>query len=464
MSAPSLFLPYQRKWLDDTSRIKIAEKSRRIGWTYAQSWEDVRDQAQGLYPAVWFSSADESAAREYIIYCGNWARALDIVARDLGQVVIDHDRDIKAFSIEFTNGSRIHALSSNPKGFRSKGGKVILDEFAWHDDAPAMWAAARPTITWGFPLRVFSTHNGRNSLFNRFVERSRRGELPWSLHSVDIQQAVADGLVDKIMRRPTTEEERAQWIAGERASVGDESVWLQEYCCQPQDESTAFIPYDMYASCEAPLDLLWNDGESRMTEEAARALPATGDLYLGYDVARRRHLAVIYVVERTADILVTRLVIAMHDTPFRQQRAMLWPLLAHPRLRRACIDSSGMGTELAEDAVTDYGRTRVEAVNFTNPVKADLASRLRNRMEDRRLLVPPIDRIRESFHSIRRTVTAAGNVRFDAAEDDLTGHGDDFWAAALAVHASDGGDPLTPPQVHGSVPSDAASLLSGYID
>ena len=35
--------------------------------------------------------------------------------------------NIKALVIEFKNGTKIHALSSNPKGFRSKGGKVVLD-------------------------------------------------------------------------------------------------------------------------------------------------------------------------------------------------------------------------------------------------------------------------------------------------------------------------------------------------
>ena len=63
------FMPYQQRWLDDKSKIKIWEKSRRIGATYVQSYEDVRDCVNRKVPAVWFSSADESAAKEYIDYC-----------------------------------------------------------------------------------------------------------------------------------------------------------------------------------------------------------------------------------------------------------------------------------------------------------------------------------------------------------------------------------------------------------
>ena len=71
---------------------------------------------------------DRSAAREYIDYCKQWATLFNIAAKDLGEQILDSDKDIKAYVIAFSNGTKIHALSSNPKGFRSKGGKVVLDE------------------------------------------------------------------------------------------------------------------------------------------------------------------------------------------------------------------------------------------------------------------------------------------------------------------------------------------------
>ena len=151
------FLPYQIRWLNDNSKIKIWEKSRRIGATYVQSFEDVQDCLNKKVPAVWFSSADESAAKEYIDYCEQWVKLFHITAKRLGEVIIDNDKDIKALVIEFKNGTKIHALSSNPKGFRSKGGKVVLDEFAFHNNPEELWKAARPCITWGYPLRILST-------------------------------------------------------------------------------------------------------------------------------------------------------------------------------------------------------------------------------------------------------------------------------------------------------------------
>lgn len=86
---------------NDKSKVKIWEKSRRIGATYVQSYEDVRDCVYKTVPAVWFSSADESAAREYIDYCKQWATLFNIAAKDLGEQILDSDKDIKAYVIAF---------------------------------------------------------------------------------------------------------------------------------------------------------------------------------------------------------------------------------------------------------------------------------------------------------------------------------------------------------------------------
>lgn len=428
MNSPAgdkLLLPYQDAWASDPAKVKVFEKSRRIGGTWGQAKEDVEDCIQGKYPDVWFSSADETAGKEYIRYCAMWARAYNVVAQELGIVLIDKERDIKALSIEFSSGVRINALSSNAKNFRSKGGKVILDEFAWHDDPKAMWAAAKPATMWGYPVRILSTHNGAGSLFNQFVQKIRQGKLNWSLHTVTIYDAVEQGLLDKIMGRPTTREEREAWIAQERADCIDEETWLQEYCCIPQDENSAFMPYDFIGTCEDE-STLWTTGNRNITSI----------LYNGFDIARKRHFSVIYLVEDVGGVLWTRKVIDMENTPFRLQRERLFEVLNYPGLRRCCIDETGIGMQLAEEAQEAFGLYRVEKVTFTGPAKEELAYSLKNRMEDRRFIIPKNETIRESFHSIRKLVTAAGNIRFDAASTAKTGHADHFWAATLANHAA----------------------------
>jgi len=419
------FLPYQQRWLEDKSKIKIAEKSRRIGLTYAQSYEDVEDIVKKRVPEVWFSSADETAAKEYIEYCAIWAKYFNAATSFIGEELLDENKDIQVSTIRFKNGSKIVALSSNPKGFRSKGGKIVLDEFAYHEHADMLWKAARPCITWGFPLRIISTHNGQNCKYYQFVNDIKKGNLNWSLHTTPIHLAVKEGLLDKIrelqgLPKPTAKE-KADWLEQEQKDCHDENTWLQEYCCVPIDETTAFLTYDLITGCE-------KDNILRSLEQIE------GDLYVGFDVGRKKDLSVIWILEKLGHIKYTVAVIVMEKTPFRLQKEQLFKILEHPKLMRACIDSTGLGMQMAEEAQDFFGKYRVEAVSFTAKVKEEIAYSLKTEFEDKTTYIPSDRKIREDLHSVKKITTSANNIRFDV-DNTTDGHADRFWALGLAVHA-----------------------------
>lgn len=424
MNLNKYFLPYQLEWLNNSSRIKLWEKSRRIGATYVQSFEDVRDCILGTVPAVWFSSSDITAASEYIGYAEKWSKLFNVAAKSIGEQVIDSENNIKALVIEFSNKTKIHALSSNPKGYRSKGGKIVLDEFAFHDNPLQLWQAARPCITWGYPLRILSTHNGQSCLFYQFVENIKNEKLNWSMQTTPIQMAVEQGLVDKIYGRPTTEEERQAWIDEERANCFDEYTWMQEYCCIACDETTAFLPYELITPCEAE-GILLPINEIK------------GDIYVGMDIGRKKDLTVIWIIEALDRFKITRQVLILEKMPFHLQQEILFEVLSHPRLRRCCIDGTGLGMQLAETAQRKYGKHRVESISFTNKIKEELAYGMRTNFENKTILIPKQHEIREDFHSIRRLATNSGNIRFDVQHSDVSGHADRFWGCSLALHASD---------------------------
>ncbi len=430
----SYFLPYQVRWFNDASRFKLGEKSRRVGFTYAQSYEDVRDAAREENPMdVWFSSADESAAREYMLYCEQWTKLYKIAAESLGEIVISAKDDIKALSIAYATGKRINALSSNPKAFRSKGGKLVLDEFAFHSDPDALWRAASPVITWGFPVRVLSTYNGTGNRYWRMVEQTKQAKLDgkkskWSLHTVTIEDAVRQGLVDKILGHPASEEERATFIADCLETAGDEETYQQEYKCVPIDSATAWLTWELITA----------------VEHAAAGKPELyggGPAFVGMDIGRRRDLTVIWVLEKVGDVLWTREVIVMKKASFAEQDEKLAYVFEHYRVRRACLDQTGIGEKPVEDAKRVHGSSRVEGVLFTGPVKQDLATAGKQLFEDKRLRTPPVRTIRESHHAVRKETTAAGNPRFDADRSEV-GHADEFWAHMLAIHAA--GNPAAP--------------------
>lgn len=450
MNPNKYFLPYQLRWLNDNSPIKVWEKSRRIGATYVQSYEDVRDCVVKSVENVWFSSADESAAREYINYCEKWAKLYDIAATSLGEIVINSEEDIKAFVIEFANGARINALSSNPKAFRSKGGKVVLDEFAHHNNATDLWTAASPCTTWEYPIRILSTHNGQNCQYYKFVENVKKGELEWSLHTTPIQLAVDEGLVDKILGRKATEEEKQKWLLEREKNCVNKFTWLQEYCCVPIDEATAFLPYDLIVSCEV--------------ENILKSLEnAKGNLYVGMDIGRVHDLSVIWVLEKLGRVNYTRMVKILPNMEYRYQEEILYGILKHPKFRRCCIDSTGIGNQLAESAVHKFGKYRVEGINFTPKVKEELAYGLRTHFEDKTVYIPQEPETREDLHSVQRITTTSGHIRFDVEKSDATGHADRFWALALALHAAEGNSD-EPVEIETRCPWGGDELTRGFCD
>lgn len=441
-----ILLPYQRAWINDKSQLKTAEKSRQIGFTWVQALEDVIDIGiDQLCERSYLSSKDLSSIELYIDYCKFWAKRIGIAMEDTGDELIDVDRDVSARCMRFKHGGKIYGTSSSIGALRGKNGKIGLDEFAFHKDAEQLWDAAQPATTWGFPLREFSSHNGKQTLFYQHCEGGKlpsvdKKRFPTSVHTITLYDAVRQGMLSKIRKRHVSIEEQNEWMQSQfRKSRGSKNIiWtapdgtefqvshsaMQEYLCIPVDESTAFMTYDFISSCTRE-DILIPDLNS-----------ITGELYVGMDIARKRNLSVIWVAELLGEVLYTRKIIVLEKMPFREQRDILYQVLRHPRMRRGCIDASGIGAELAENAERDFGTYTIEGIVFTNPVKASLAEGLRLSMEDKQFLIPQDENVQADFHSIRKEVTASGHIRFDAKESDEGSHADRFWSAALCKHAS----------------------------
>ncbi len=429
-----LFLPYQRRWIEDPSRLKLLEKSRQVGMSWATAYALVRRQsAPGVRLDAWVASRDEIQARLFLDDCRKFARILDRAARACGAWVLPEKSAPQAYSLRFANGARLHSLSSNPDAQAGKRGARVLDEFALHPDPRRLYAIAYPGITWGGQLEILSTHRGAQNYFNELVVEARHGGNPknFSLHRVTLQNALDQGFLAKLQEKLPTDDPRRQmddaaYFDFIRASCPDQETFLQEYMCLPADESTAFLPWELIAACE------YAEGENF---QAASPATASVEYFLGVDIGRVHDLTVMWLLERVGGVCFTRDVLTLENQPFARQEELLWERLARPGLRRACLDSTGLGRQLAERAQERFGASRVEAVNFSAPVKEDLAYGLREVFEKRALRIPAEKLIRADLRAIKKTATSAGNLRF-AADRGPGGHADRFWALALAVHAA----------------------------
>jgi phage FluMu gp28-like protein len=424
----AIFLPYQSRWIKDDSLLKLMEKARQIGLSWCTAYPAVeRTAVAKALRDQWVSSRDEVQARLFLEDCKMWARIMDMAARDLGEVVIDREKRLSAYVLEFATGKRIHSMSSNPDAQAGKRGGRILDEFALHPDPRKLWSIAYPGITWGGNLEVISTHRGSHNYFNDLIRevRERGNPKDISLHRVTLQDALDQGFLFKLQQMLPADDPRqamneTEYFDFVRAGCADEESFQQEYMCNPADDDVAFLEYDLIAGVEYAAGIDWQSMSG-------------GRLYTGIDIGRKHDLTVAWQVEEIGGVLLTRRVERLQNMRKSDQEKIIYPMIAESD--RTCIDATGLGIGWADDAQDKFGEYRVEAVTFTPKVKEELAYPVRGRMEDRSLRLPYDPKTRAALRAVTKQTTAAGNIRF-TAERTPDGHADEFWAVALAIHAA----------------------------
>ena len=386
--------PYQKRWIDDTSRLKICLKARQIGMTTALCFEALK-LATDKRCHILILSTSERQSFEVMDKIHNLIGAFRQFAK------IELHRESRS-ELVLPNKSKIISLPASPTTVRGYSGHVFLDEFAFHRDAKAIWRAMQPTISKGYSLRVISTPAGKSGMFYELWSDDENG---FSKHKIDIYEAINEGLkVDlKLLKRST-----------------DAESFAQEFECLFVDEAWSYFPMELIQSAISAECDMW-DGVLR------------GQVYLGIDIGRKKDLTVIIAAEKIHDCFYVREIKPLKGKTFAEQKQTIEDLIETLHPTRLCIDASGLGMQLSEELRLQYGST-IEPVGFTAQVKEDLVTRTRILFEKGLIKIPQdMDLIRD-IHSIKKTVTSAGNVRFDADRTEA-GHADRFWALSLAIHA-----------------------------
>ena len=450
------FLPYQKRWLADDSRFKIGMFSRQSGKTFvccAELVEDCIDAEIAGNRVRWvILSRGERQAKEAMdenvkpMTRAFWSLYRGILNGPEPEVVESEFRSprddgpdaiYKQFEVRFPGGSRITALPANPDTARGFSANALFDEFAFHQNGKAIWAAAFPIISKGWKARVVSTPNGKS---NKFYELMTEEPSIWSRHEVDIYTAVSEGLdrnIDEL-----------------RAGLNDADLWAQEFELQWRDEASAWLDYDLINACETEgfgrvRSIAFTGKEMTECVETGEPLPARrGPVYVGMDIARKNDLTCIWSAELVGDVLYPRELVIMRRAPFKAQHEELQRLRDRDQPNQFLIDQTGMGEPFVEAAQEYLGEHRCQGVIFTPASKYTLAVTLRESMEDRKFRLPMGRRdIRDDLHSITKAVSNTGAVRL-IHDGESDGHGDRFWAAALCAHAA--GEPFPLYEYHGA--------------
>jgi phage FluMu gp28-like protein len=430
-----MLLPFQQRWVSDNSRLKLCEKSRQIGLSWCTAYRLVREKVkQGARLDAWVSSRDEIQAQLFLKDAKRFADILNVAAEDMGETIID-DSGHTSFTIRFSNGLRIHSMSSNPDAQAGKSGDRILDEFSLHGDPRRLYTTCYPGISWGGSLEIFSTHRGTANFFNQLILEARHKGNPkkFSLHRVTLADALDSGFLFRLQSKLQEDDERlgmdeTDYFNFIRAGSADEESFQQEFMCVPSDDATAFLTFELIDGCKYQPGEKWEMSLDELRE-------CKDPLYLGGDIARVKDLTVFWIVKAVAGFRPTVHRVALRNVPFDEQERVLYELLELPTLRRACIDNSGLGRQLIERAQKRFGTYKVEPVTFTLATKEQLAYPLKAAFEDHTVRIPDDPKIIAAHRAVRKETTLSGNVRF-VAESTEAGHADDFWAHALAIFAA----------------------------
>lgn len=399
---------YQVEFLQDEGRYRIILKARQIGFSYVVGLAVLLGAMAGRPQVV--VSASERQSQIILAYVRHHAARLE--------VLIDEDKTNKLVVM----GTDIVAMSTNFRTAQGWPGDVWLDEFAWVRNQRMLWGAIIPSITAiGGRVTVFSTPFLPGSLFWEIATNHKNKHGHWSRKTITIEDAISQGMP----------------LPGgldELRLLFDSETWAMFYECQWAENGSALLSWELLHS---------------LTEERIRP-ERYGRLWGGVDVGR--------INDRTAEAIVgqemdgkkwkDRFALIYHKMhkgmSFAAQKATIQETDGRFDIERWKIDKTGLGMQLAEELHT-ASPERFEGVWFSAQRKSKLALNVLKLAEERRLLLPNDPDVLAQMHSIHK-VTSGTTIKYDAERND-EGHGDLFWAVALAADGrakpGDGGGGLS---------------------
>lgn len=442
---PIQFEPYQLAFMNTDSSYRCVEKSRQVGYSWMFACESLaRGHLRTQYTGV-FVSYNLADAKEKIAYCQQMHEELPLEFQK--KKIVDSKLEI-AFQSNSQHRRITRIISSPSKAPRGKKGDIYLDELAHcANDRDIYKGSTALIIRSRGQLTICSSPLGRRGVFWEIARqevqpyrRYWRQGVPWWLCSFmcnDIVRASREApnmtTRDRVMRFgtnvPMADGTYSHAIRDQFESMLLED-FQQEYECLYSDETLTFYPYELILPATDPeLDLC--------EDFADVSKVAKHRLIAAYDVGRKRDLSELTIWEELpTGVRVMRMAKAYDRTPFREQEDSLVAMMTLLPIARLSIDNSGIGMNLAENLARDYPEVVVRE-EFTTANKEVWCTDFKIALQKKTVLMPRERSLIAQIHSIKKSVTPAGRITFDA-ERDAKGHADRFWSCVMACRKERG--------------------------
>lgn len=440
------FEGYQKAFLSATPRYRCIEKSRQTGYSFVFAAEAVaRCHLRSKQTSI-FVSYNLDDAKEKIQYARQLYEELPLEY----QKKLESDSKTElAFKSTGPTKSISRILSNPSKAPRGKTGDIYLDELAhYRNDREVYKGSTALILRSKGQLTVCSSPLGRRGLFWEIARQEVRPypgywrqKVPWWLcgfYCKNVKDAAKHAPKMDTFDRIKAFADPNGGIMGIYESMALED-FQEEFEVIYQDETESFFSYDLIKSCEDP-DLDVVDDPSLLDRFRGR-------LKAGYDVGRKKDRAELVVVEDCEDGKQRCRYFETHiRKPFQEQFGALATLLKVAPIHSLRIDATGQGAQLAEDLQTAFP-DRVIPEDFTNAKKSLWAHDVKIGFQQRGLIIPADKAFVRQIHAIKKRVTPHGNIVFEveaSGNKSEIGHGDKFWALAMAAQRERGPHPLEP--------------------
>ncbi len=395
------FHPFQKRFFADTRRVQVACWCRQAGkdfTTAAKAVDHAIRTGQDWFIVSLTQRQADATFSKCLKVADAFKRAFKLVgelrAQD-GDVYIEWDDEIEqafrhqARTLHLPGGGSVTSLPGrSPDTLAGLTGNVIFTEFGlFPKGGYEHWRVVFPLSTRGFRVIAISTPRGKNTKFHElFSDRDL-----YSVHFVDIYQAVSDGM-------PLTDEDGADiTIEQFKQLYGDEIGWRREYLCEFTGDLEALVKWNqLVAAGEAgrdlPFDFLRVTGDSGWGAGFfGRLAKIEGRAELGWDVARRGDLSSLWVnASREGRPRQLRYLVLMQDCTFALQREIICEAMDAAPTNVGAGDATGLGMDSNETLATRYPGRWLEHT-FTSVGKREIGSILKTAFDDQTQTIPPVD-------------------------------------------------------------------------
>ena len=339
-------------------------------------------------------------------------KAFSRLQKQLGEGIrlYTHKRDCMVFD----HGSELWSLPNNPTtvmGFDAD--RVIIDEagvFATNEGKEIYEATMGSLGAKDGGMSLSGMPYGRIKFFYDKYQEALLKKNNFSIHSIPWTDRAN---IDPKYKRAI--EEQRQYLSPVQFS--------QTYECLFTDENVVLFPYELLESCV-------NEDIRLISGEVAYG--SRNPVFLGIDFARKIDKTSIIGVEKHEENRYRVFLIKDTRDTYDKQIDLIKKLNINTEPQAIYVDESGPGVPMLDILKREIGE-KVKGIPFDAQHKERLMLDLRNLLMDKKIELPDHRGLLDELHSIEKSVTELGNVRYIAPHEE-GGHADKAFALSLATN------------------------------